>query len=1001
MKSRFIILAITVCCGALSCIRSEEVMPERVTFRAVSGDAPSSKTTLMEDGSVYWTPNDAISLFFGDLGSIQLTSDSKDTTETTTFSGTLDGFAPNGTDYFLAIYPYNVGNRYDGTEAMVSLPSTQTGMAGTFAKDLFISMARSKDYTLTFYNLCGGIKFSVENAGIQYVTFKGNNGERLAGTVLAAIDDNGKPQVTGYDTYATELRLDAPNGGFEVGKWYYIVSLPATLSAGYTMTFYDKDDAVVATRERTASVEIKRSIWRRVASADVDHTPISASKYLTFTSEGTSTVSLLNEGDNAPVLYYSTDAQTWTQWDYSELSFTANSPLYLCGNNPEGFSMGTEVYSKFVTGGDAFSVSGDIMSLLDKETDLLVIPSASCFWELFRECTGLTSGPSLPATTLTDKCYYGMFYGCSGLVSAPELPAETLATNCYTTMFRGCSSLTEAPELPAMTMTDVCYAQMFEDCTALETAPVLPATVLASGCYSLMFSDCTSLTSAPSLPATELSESCYTFMFSGCTSLTQAPALPATIMADYCYDNMFSSSGLTSAPALPATELAYHCYQLMFAYCHSLTSAPELPATELADGCYNMMFSGCTSLTQAPALPATTLSHQCYWDMFSGCTELTTAPELPAVTLSPGCYGQMFNGCTKLGSVKCLATDITASDCLYNWLRNVSSQGTFVKAPNVQWPTGSSGIPEGWTVKDDGPVSVAEVYDLPDGWSVYLDNALVYAVSSRSFVVGDDAAENFINVYYGNNMPFGIKKGDRVTLSAVKTTYSGIAEIMGIKTVEIFSSDNNLPEVTYLPEIGQYDRVTPVRVSGLVIQNINEVYTFNYLLAMQEDATNASVEIQYPRMYLYWPEEQYSGFGDQYVDIEGFWLFRDEAGFFALDVLHNILIADAHEADAPYVDASVQEVLEGSDDTLYKVTATVSEIANTVYGNFYVTDNSSDTPLYIYGLYNLYGQYPKDTGDGWDGFAISQNSVVTVLGKRATYNNTVELKDATLIRVSN
>lgn len=1000
MKSRSIILAIAVCCGTLSCIRSEEVMPERVTFRAVSGDALSSKTTLMEDGSVYWTPNDAISLFFGDLGSIQLTSDSKDTTETTTFSGTLDSHIPNGTDYFLAIYPYDVGNRYDGTEAMVSLPSTQTGMAGTFAKDLFISMARSKDYTLTFYNLCGGVKFSVENAGIQYVTFKGNNGERLAGTVLAAIDDNGKPQVTGYDTYATELRLDAPNGGFEVGKWYYIVSLPATLTAGYTMTFYDKDDAVVAKRERTASVELKRSIWRRVASADVDNTPISASKYLTFTSEGTSTVSLLNEGDNAPVLYYSTDAQTWTQWDYSELSFTANSPLYLCGNNPEGFSMGTEVYSKFVTGGDAFSVSGDIMSLLDKETDLLVIPSASCFWELFRECTGLTSGPSLPATTLTDKCYYGMFYGCSGLVSAPELPAETLATNCYTTMFRGCSSLTEAPVLPATTMTNVCYAQMFQDCTALETAPALPATVLASECYSQMFSNCSGLTSAPSLPATVLSESCYTFMFSGCTSLTVAPELPATIMADYCYDNMFSASGLTSAPALPATELAYHCYQLMFAYCYSLTSAPELPATELADGCYNMMFSSCTSLTQAPALPATTLSHQCYWDMFSGCTELTTAPELPAVTLSPGCYGQMFNGCTNLSSVKCLATDITAYDCLYNWLGNVSSQGTFVKAANVQWPTGASGIPEGWTVKDDGPVSVAEVYDLPDGWSLTLSDALVYAVGSRSFVVGDDAAENFINVYYGDDMPFGVNAGDRVTISASKITFMGVAEINNIKTVEILSSDNNLPEVAYSPEIGQYDKVTPVRVSGTVFQRSNSVYTFNYLLAMEENATNASLTIQYPHMYLYWPDSQYFNYNGQFVEVEGFWLFRNEAEQ-SNNGLHNLLIANLYEADAPYTDASVQEVLDGVDDMFYKVTATVSQIANTNYGNLYLTDNSSDSQLYVYGLYNLNGLYPKDTVGGWDGFGISENSVITVLGKRTTYNNTVQLKDATLISVSN
>ena len=46
-----------------------------------------------------------------------------------------------------------------------------------------------------------------------------------------------------------------------------------------------------------------------------------------------------------------------------------------------------------------------------------------------------------------------------------------------------------------------------------------------------------------------------------------------------------------------------------------------------------------------------------------------------------------------------LATNISASNCLSNWVNNVASTGTFVKHPDMTTlPTGTSGIPEGWTV---------------------------------------------------------------------------------------------------------------------------------------------------------------------------------------------------------------------------------------------------------------------------------------------------------------
>ena len=113
------------------------------------------------------------------------------------------------------------------------------------------------------------------------------------------------------------------------------------------------------------------------------------------------------------------------------------------------------------------------------------------------------------------------------------------------------------------------------------------------------------------------------------------------------------------------------------------------------------MFYGCTSLVNAPELPATTVEGYCYNRMFYNCTSLVNAPTLPATTLASNCYEYMFYNCSKLNYIKMLATDISAYNCLNNWVYKVASSGTFVKNPDMNsLPTGTSGIPSGWTVVD-------------------------------------------------------------------------------------------------------------------------------------------------------------------------------------------------------------------------------------------------------------------------------------------------------------
>ena len=128
---------------------------------------------------------------------------------------------------------------------------------------------------------------------------------------------------------------------------------------------------------------------------------------------------------------------------------------------------------------------------------------------------------------LVSNSMYKMFHNCTGLTTAPNLPSTTLSINCYDSMFSGCTSLTTAPALPATNLSGAssCYNGMFGGCTSLTTAPALPATTLASSCYEGMFRGCTSLTTTPNLLSETLVSDCYAYMFSGCSKVNYIKAL--------------------------------------------------------------------------------------------------------------------------------------------------------------------------------------------------------------------------------------------------------------------------------------------------------------------------------------------------------------------------------------------------------------------------------------------------------------------------------------------
>jgi hypothetical protein len=94
--------------------------------------------------------------------------------------------------------------------------------------------------------------------------------------------------------------------------------------------------------------------------------------------------------------------------------------------------------------------------------------------------------------------------------------------------------------------------------------------------------------------------------------------------------------------------------------------------------------------------------------------------------------------------------------------------------------------------------------------------------------------------------------------------------------------------------------------------------------------------------------------------------------------------------------STIADVMAGNDGTLFRIRGTVTTIANTNYGNLYIEDATGS--IYIYGLFNAKGQYPKDAG-GWATFGVDAGDVITVQGPRTMYGTTLELVDATLISV--
>lgn len=204
--------------------------PEFMTFTA---SAPQTRTQL--DGlNVNWSEYDEIAIWDGSEGYQKFMVDTESINGSeATFTG--PALVP-GADY-TAFYPLIAVESMTSSSVTFNLPAEQTAVAGTFANQLAPSLAKATggSTNLVFNNLCALVKFTAgaDMAGEGTLTLVGGNAtEALAGKYwLEYSTGNQSPAEA-----ATRVTL---KGNFEVGKDYYFVVLPLTLTNGFSLLYED------------------------------------------------------------------------------------------------------------------------------------------------------------------------------------------------------------------------------------------------------------------------------------------------------------------------------------------------------------------------------------------------------------------------------------------------------------------------------------------------------------------------------------------------------------------------------------------------------------------------------------------------------------------------------------------------------------------------------------------------------------------------------------------
>ncbi|MBR1576588.1 MAG: leucine-rich repeat protein [Bacteroidales bacterium] len=544
-----------------------------VVLTALQEGAPDTRTVVAAQTQIHWEPGDAVKLFFDGSGS-RFTAMLDEPAPIARFSGTLDvligfneGFPAERPLW--GLYPWRDDATADNGSVTTTLPAVQTGRAGSFAPDTYITLGRSDNLTMGFWGVCGGVRFSLTQEGIKQVRLESLGGEALAGRITIGFED-GVPVVREVREPESVLILNAPDGGtFQPGEWYYIVALPGPLEKGFRLTF--RKGSRTAEMVRESPVTLKRSIFGSLEEADKD---------LEFKIPG------IGDPDD-PIRFAdpSIKARLVAAFDTD-------------GDGEISYNEADAVTSL----GTVFQEQTDYVSFDEFRffTSVTEVPALMC-----RSWTSLES-IQLPESLTSIGIH--AFYGCSKLEEI-TIPEAVRKIERYA--FYGCSSLSRITLPESLeSIGDWCF------CEACFTEFPIPPTVRAIG--SCAFRNCRKLRSVTLPPElTELSGS----VFFGCQALEEAD-LPASLTRI----GVNAFYGCASLKDIRLPETLEKLESSTFYGCSALNSV-QLPGTLGEIG--SSAFEGCSGLMEITIPAGVTAIGESAFRSCSGLQIIRVLPSLP------------------------------------------------------------------------------------------------------------------------------------------------------------------------------------------------------------------------------------------------------------------------------------------------------------------------------------------------------------------------------------
>ncbi len=327
------------------------------------------------------------------------------------------------------------------------------------------------------------------------------------------------------------------------------------------------------------------------------------------------------------------------------------------------------------------------------------------------------------------------------------------------------------------------------------------------------------------------------------------------------------------------------------------------------------------------------------------------------------------------------------------------------------WELKEFSIKEGTAPIDDDPqpgtpaeeITIGEFLSKADPNTTYRLTGTVKNISNTlygNFDLVDETGSVYIYGLLdkdGNAQKFesiGIKEGDTVTLEGKYKDYNGKAEIANAQYISHVSSGDGpgpstpAEQITIAEFLSKADPNTTYRLTGKV-SNISNTQYGNFDLV---DATGS--------IYIYGlldKDGNAKNFeslgikeGDE-ITVEGrYTTYNDNP-----QIKNAQYISGGSGGDVPgpgtVEQITIADFLSKADpNTTYRLTGKVSNITNTQYGNFDLTDATGT--IYVYGLLDKDGN-----AKNFESLGIKEGDEITVEGKYNEYNGNPQIKNAQYI----